>query len=53
MELHINHWPRWEGTCEVRPTTEDGKAAKWRRAPRVLVTSSNSADRRCYQVEWN
>jgi hypothetical protein len=19
MELHITHWPGWEGTCEVRP----------------------------------
>ena len=19
MELHIKHWPGWEGTCEVRP----------------------------------
>lgn len=19
MELHIRHWPGWEGTCEVRP----------------------------------
>lgn len=19
MELHLKHWPGWEGTCEVRP----------------------------------
>jgi hypothetical protein len=28
MELHIKHWPGWEGTCEVRPMMEDGNAAR-------------------------
>ncbi len=22
MELHVQHWPGWEGTCEVRPMME-------------------------------
>lgn len=22
MELHVKHWPGWEGTCEVRSMME-------------------------------
>ena len=28
MELHIKHWPGWEGTCEVRPMMADPGAPK-------------------------
>ncbi len=23
MDLHIRHWPGWEGTCEVRPMMDE------------------------------